>query len=190
MRRAFASAGPLARAVALLPLGAYGVHQLRYALVPDTEVAGAHGYLVAAPLALALLGAVLVARCLSRWARAASVAPRVGAWRASALSAVALLGVYVAQELIEAALTPGAPLPLSAGGWVAVPLAAAFGALIGLALRVGAVGAGALAGRLRAARAPLRRARSGLPAAHLAPARAPRNLLARRLAGRAPPVAA
>src|SRR4051812_50161349 len=63
---------PALRATALLALGGFAVHQVRYALVPDPHGAVAHGYLAAAPVVLALLLAAALGRTLlapSRGAR-------------------------------------------------------------------------------------------------------------------------
>jgi hypothetical protein len=181
-------AGIRARALALLPLGAYTVHQGRYLIVPGSERADAHGYLAAAPLAVALLLALALARRLERAARASSgVPPRPSS---AAWSSTALLGIYVAQELAEALTTSGAPLPFAAGGWVSIPLALVIGGLISLALRVDAAADQVLGTAMRvairpgSAAAPWHGAGAAL---HVRPRCGP---LARCAAERAPPALA
>ena len=102
---------------------------------------------------------------------------------------VSLLGVFGAQESAEWLLSHGR-LPeladiLGAGGWTAVPLAVAAGALIALLLRGAAT---VLRWALGRRRRPLGRL---APPAPLVPRRprlaAARSVLARRLAGRGPP---
>ena len=129
------------RLAGLLSLGALGVHQLRYLIAYGHHAraeltAPSHGYLV--PLAPLLVGIVVVvlAELVSRAARGGAPAPRLRPlWAGSALT---LIAVYCAQELIE-----GSP-PLAHGGWVAAPLAAIVGLAIGLIMR----------GATRPARAP------------------------------------
>jgi hypothetical protein len=188
VRRTAARAGTQARAIGLLPLAGYGVHQLRYALVPGTEDADAHGYLVLAPLLLALLGAVLAGRYLSGCARGGDGGPRARSiGRTIAVAGLALLAIYVVQELIEAACTPGAPLPFAAGGWIAVPLALALGTLVGLVLHVSDAGRVVLGSRVRLRRSLPRAAALAAPPTPLRRVVA-HDRLARRGAGRAPPV--
>ena len=55
---------PALRATALLALGAFAVHQLRYLLVPDAHAAVGHAYLAAAPPLLTLLLAAALGRTL------------------------------------------------------------------------------------------------------------------------------
>ena len=101
----------------------------------------------------------------------------------------ALLAMFVVQETLEGLLAPGHPAGFAAvfghGGWLALPLAAAVGALIALALRGAAATeplAAAPAGWLRWPTEPFM--------AQAAPAFArPRlDVLARFLAGRGPPI--
>jgi hypothetical protein len=180
------------RFVALVSAGALALHELRYRIgygheAEEAVAAQGHGYLSVAALGSALL-AVAAACAFALAFRHGPVAPRsLGAsWLSSS---GALLLVYAVQEMAEGALSAGHPAGLagvvSHGGWSALVLAAALGALISLALR-GADEALALA----AVAAPVPR----LPRAPLAPAgplARPAALLSsplsRHLAGRAPP---
>lgn len=138
MRRS--SAESLARTAALIALGAFAVHQLRY-LAGYGDAAGSelsrqgHGYLVNA---LPILGAFLisaVAACLLRAAlgrRSGSFAElhRAGQdtfGRRAGLFAAGILVVFCSQESLEGALCAGHPGGLGAvlanGGWAALPLA-------------------------------------------------------------------
>jgi len=170
---------PALRATALLALGAFAVHQARYALVPDAHGACAHGYLAtAAPLALALLLTAALGRTLLALA---SGALRGRAWTWLGASG-ALLALHVVQEAGERLAAGGGPV--DAGVLLVVPLCLLAGWLIALALR----GSEALAEAPAAVAAP--RARL-LAAAVLVPAAraaaTARTGVARHLAGRAPP---
>jgi hypothetical protein len=173
--------------VALLPLGAYAVHQGRYLLMPGSERAAAHGYLAVAPALLALLLAVALAYRLEGAARRRS-SGRTRWLPAAAWSAAALVMAYVGQELAEALVTPGAPLPFAAGGWVAVPLALMVGAVLALALRVDSVADGVLDRVMRPAIAVAPAAGALQWGCPTAPARPRPGPLAARSAGRAPPL--
>ncbi len=138
--RAAPSLGSRVRAGALLALGALGVHQLRYLLVTgDVSVTG-HTYLeLLAPLlvgtAIAAIGLSFAAAALRR-RLPKPLDPGCATERAAAY-AVGLLAVYLAQELTEGLLVAGhggaAEILTGAGGWLAVPLAMAFGAFAALA---------------------------------------------------------
>jgi hypothetical protein len=176
--------------------GALTVHELRYALAPQPETAGAHGYLPVAGLATALALAVAFAR-LAVLAGRAGRTGREGpgglgfapAWLLSSVSLVVIFGV---QELVEGTLAtgraPGLATVFGGGGWAAAPLAAAVGALVALALV--AARAVVLAAARRAPRHRMRR----LPASRrpkLARVHRPRcAVLAGHLAGRGPPLPA
>lgn len=195
MNRLMRLAGSRTRLAVLVAAGAWAVHQLRYALAfedqtPEHIAAHSHTY-------LNLVGPVLVwtiAAALASWivslgreeADSRSTRFAYGWLRAAA----ALTLIYAVQEGVEGALAPGHPEVISGifgdGGWIALPLSVAIGALIALTL----VGA-------RVARAIVSRARTGTTAPPGRPADQPRppvselppraNLLATRLAGRAPP---
>lgn len=191
--------------MALMPAGAFAVHQLRYELAYGGHAGSAlaeqgHAYLgPVAPVAATLL-ALGFGAWLAHLARAwrtgpgadAGVTARVRFLALWGLAAGGLLAVYCAQELLEGLLAPGHPCCVTGvfagGGVLAVPLSVAFGGLIALAARGAAVAVGVAGARLRAPTA----ARHGALPAVLAPRpvvgqRA--TPLARALAGRAPPCA-
>lgn len=138
---------------ALLGVGTFSVHQLRFALTfrggtGNPLAMQGHGYLV--PLAPVLAGLLLVAFALglARVARgAADRTPRFRRLWAGASGA--LFAVYCAQEWIEGALTAGHPGGAEGvfghGGWIALPLALAIGLVIAAIMR-GAAAASSLAG--------------------------------------------
>jgi hypothetical protein len=138
---------------ALMGAGAFGVHQLRFALSPDSARAlHAHGYL--APVGAVLLGVLLfaLAAALARIARGeVEAAPRVR--RLWAGASASLIAVYCVQESIEGLLSHGALHgPFAGGGWVALPLAIAVGLAIALVMR-GAAAASEVAAATRRAHA-------------------------------------
>ncbi|HZI91582.1 MAG TPA: hypothetical protein VFD31_08140 [Thermoleophilaceae bacterium] len=133
------------RTAALIAGGALSVHELRFLIAPagaaESSSAG-HGYL---PLA-GFVVAVALAAALAQLAAVAGRALRTGrhepggpglavTWLAVTAS---IAGVFLAQEIVEAALTgraaQGLAGVLGSGGWVAIPLAVAIGALVALAL--------------------------------------------------------
>jgi hypothetical protein len=138
---------PVARGAALLVLGALAVHQLRYLLAFGPETGEAlhregHGYLaqglpILVALAVAAVAATLVARALAGRPRPSRLASGM---RRALLYAAGLVAVFSVQELAEGALAPGHPAGLDAlvanGGWIAVPLAFAFGAVAAVAERL------------------------------------------------------
>jgi hypothetical protein len=187
------------RVAAFLAVSALGLHQLRYVIAfgggADSELAReGHGYLaqVVVP-ALALALALVLAHLLTRIAAGSPGASPAGVrvrrlWLAASS---ALLGIYVGQELLEGALATGHPTGLAgvagSGGWVAVPLAVALGALVALALKL-ARGTGSSA---PSAPAAARFLPSWPPVWTPGPARrigSPGRELAEHLAGRGPPV--
>jgi hypothetical protein len=182
------------RSASLIALGELGVHQLRYLLAYGGGTTRAlreqgHAYLaftlpLVAALALSLVAGTLIAAALGR---GASLRPRAQArwWWCSA----ALLLVFTGQELAESMLASGHPAGpaafLANGGWLALPLAAGFGALVSRLLRrIEAV-------HERLASRPARRPRSPRAAGRTRP-RAGRPLtgrvLALGLASRPPPL--
>jgi hypothetical protein len=126
------------RMAALMGAGAYGVHQLRFALTPaNRATAHAHAYL--APVGTVLVGLLLLAlaAALARIARGhVDATPRLRRlWPGTIASLVA---VYCAQESIERLIAHGES-PLARGGWVAIPLAVVIGFAVALIARGAAV---------------------------------------------------
>jgi Na+-driven multidrug efflux pump len=170
-----------ARAAGLLSIGALGLHQLRYLLVygGQTDQALAHqghGYLsdlssVVVALSLAALFAALLSGRFSSSGRAREPFP-VALCRSSVLYALALLAIFATQELAEGALSVGHPAGTAAlfahGGWLALPLAVAIGALCALASlalqRVEEALARVIPGRLRRLRPVASRGPNPAPA--------------------------
>jgi hypothetical protein len=190
-----------ARVAALIGCAAFGVHEARYLLaygdLSGEELARqGHAYLpFAGALAIGLLAlaAVQLLAALTRARRTGDgPAARPAFCRLWLAAGAALLAVHVGQELAEGALAAGHPHGLAAvfadGGWVCVPLALGFGAIVALCLR----------GAELAVIAAARRARLPRPARR--PASVPRpsspslvrtsSPLASKLAGRAPPLTA
>ena len=135
------SAGPRVRAAALFALGALAVHQIRYVLAStgaDEAAAHGHGYLeLVAPVlvatTVATIGISLLAALVGRVA--APLDPGHATERAAAY-ALGLLAVYFVQELSEGLLVGGHGAfagIVGPGGWLALPLAMAFGAVVALA---------------------------------------------------------
>jgi len=183
---------------ALLAVAALAVHELRYLLAPIDDggaPAARHGYLaILAPvLALALAGALGQRLSVLAGARPGprpSPEPPTSATRLWLACAAALLVLYVSQETLEALLSGARGGALSVavghGGWVAAPLAGAMGALIALVLRApqAPLAMGGAARPRAAAGTPI-----GCPPL-IEILTSPRaGVLARHLAGRAPPPA-
>jgi hypothetical protein len=173
---------------ALMGAGAFGVHQIRFALSPARGAAlHAHGYL--APLGAVLLGLLLfaLAAALARIARGVvEEAPRLR--RVWAGTSAALVAVYCVQEALEGLLTHGSPFGMfERGGWVAVPLALVIGLAIALVMRGAAAASAAVAAarRARAISIPL------APFDAVLESWSPRRTCAaaRHLAARGPPLA-
>jgi prepilin signal peptidase PulO-like enzyme (type II secretory pathway) len=182
------------RAPALMAVAAFALHQLRYVLAPAEPAGGLdrpdHAYLPFAATIAALLFAVAAGQLALRLARARddgageSVPPSF--WLAWLAASAGLVAIFVVQELLESLLGGGAmENPLAGGGLWAVPLAMALAALVALGLR--------WAGEaVRAAVRQVRRRRL-LPGPLSRPVWRPSgpraSVLARHLAGRAPPLA-
>src|SRR5262245_51628295 len=122
------------RLASILAMGAFGLHQVRYLALPGPSSSAEHGYMaeLMAPIAVLVLAAALAT--LIRGTEDA-VPERAPLGRRVALFAGALLAIHLGQESLEAILTAGHPgsvdSPL-AGGWLAVPLALAIGAISAL----------------------------------------------------------
>jgi hypothetical protein len=189
-----------ARVLALVPLGALAVHELRYLAAfgshADRELAEqGHAYLAWAGLAVALTTASALARFVTRLARARRGAGPGGApsWLATwATLAVGLLATYVVQELAEGVLASGHPAGLAGvlggGGWIAAPASLLVGGALALLLRGARATIELVAARTRRARRP-RPAAAALPRPRPVVDRLP-SPLASAAAGRAPPSAA
>src|SRR5215216_41129 len=125
---------PVLVTTALLLAGALGVHELRYLLAfgggaQSALAAHGHGYLALLAPSLSLLTALGLAVGLVRAAAAPSARSSafVRVCRLWPAASVALLAIYVSQELLEGLLAPGHPTGwagvFGSGGWLAVPLA-------------------------------------------------------------------
>jgi hypothetical protein len=183
------------RAVALLAVGALGLHELSYWLIDGAVPGGhAHSYI---PLAAGLVTVVLLLACAGfartlvnamRGVEDEGQPPRFRIlWP---LFSAALLTIFTLQEWVESWVTPGHPSSVGhvAGhvGLTGLALGVVIGALIALLLR-GARSAICAIARRRSARRPRR-----VPAPVPAPPRffVPRlDVVAGNLAGRSPPLA-
>jgi hypothetical protein len=191
--------GPTLRLAALLSGGALLLHQARYALAygdgwHEALASQGHAYLEAVvPILVLVLAAMLAgfARALRRaWLDGRAEPSQPAAFRALWAGASAcLLAIYALQESAEGYLEPGHSGGLTGiaahGGWLALPLALAIGALVA-ALTRGAsavIQAVAAAGSARSALAR-RSPRHRLPTA---PELSLPAALAGNFAGRAPP---
>lgn len=187
---------PTVRLAGVIAPSALLLHELRYLIgfghhAHEALAERGHAYLPlaggVAGLLLALAAAQLIV-ALDRARRTARAEEPPGLLRIWVVLALALLAVYIGQELLEAALTPGreisAATVLAEGGWSALPLAVAIGALAALIVR----GAGRrLAVVARRARPRPARGSLVIPRRRGAPVLAPVPVIARHLAGRAPP---
>jgi hypothetical protein len=187
--------------VGLVVVAALVLHELRYLIGYGHDAGRAlasqgHDYLSFTDIGVVvLLGGGMAQLLLSlrralRTSTAGAYAPFGVLWLASF---AALLGIYCGQELLEGLLSTGHPSGFAAlavnGGWSALPLAMALATVVALLLR-GAAAVEALVARRRRPRP--RRAHADVFVPRLAflsrgPAGPP---LARKLASRAPPVAA
>jgi hypothetical protein len=185
---------------ALMPAGAFAVHQLRYLLAFHSSAGvelqrQGHAYLHSLAPWVVLLVAVVVGVFLRALGRAlggdvsgARYATSFGLlWRASA----ACLGaIFICQELLEGLLASGHPAGLAAifafGGWWAFPAAALVGLVLAAALHGArwALAEVALRSARRAARAPECSPPRRTAVATVAPALAP---LADGWSSRGPP---
>jgi hypothetical protein len=138
-------ATPRLRLASFLAAGSMIVHELRYVTADGAdahavEAHQGHAYLGLATPAVALLLAavlswVMVRAAVNGQARGRAVRVR----RSWLVLGLALLSIYVAQELVEGVLSTGHPDGLEGvfggGGLFAVPLSLIVGALMALALR-------------------------------------------------------
>ena len=187
--------GTRSRAVVLIALAAWLVHQGRYVLAfggdaDRTLAAQGHAYLgVVGPVLVWLLAAAFGRLLADLAARQSPSGQLAGFGRMWAAASAALVAIYAGQELAEGWLASGHPGGLAgvlgAGGWLALPLAVVLGALVVALVR----GAHAVQSR---------RAAAAIPRPRLSPRRPARwrpadvvllrcVVLAWHLAGRAPP---
>jgi hypothetical protein len=187
--------GSRLRAAALMAPAALVLHELRYLIGPHPQQElgrDAHAYIPLAGALVSLLLAIAAGQLVARLARArrdGSAGPSPGGFApAWAVATAGLLGTYAVQELLEGALAGGHLGGLLGPGaaWV-VPLALVLGALVALACRGAYAAVRALA--RRSGRTPPSRGRSRVlrPAGRVVVLR--EAVLARNLAGRAPPLA-
>jgi len=178
------------RAGAMLAAGSLAVHQVRFlaGFGGDGSVGG-HGYL---NWLTPLLAVALAASCgvwLAHVGRSAGARPRPAlTWLGAS---AALVATYAVQETVEGLTSPGHPGLLAHGGWIVIPAALAVGALVAATLR-GAQAADDAAAEAARPWSPLTLgfAAPEASAVRVASPLAPRpRILARRLAGRGPPVA-
>jgi hypothetical protein len=185
-----------ARAGVLLLAGAVALHQLVYGLAGVRPDEHAHAYLdwlTPALFGLLVAGvAELVLRVLRVHRRGACAPPPRGRVLWPVLSLL-LVAIFAAQEVAETLLAPGdahahalSELVLGHGLWIAGPVALVVGAVLALALR-GAAAVDAWCLRVEPARPSAPAPAPRCPAPVLA-RRAPRDVLGRHLAGRAPPL--
>jgi hypothetical protein len=182
------------RLAAILAVGAFALHQLRYALAfgASSSAEHGHGYVtdLLAPIAVLVLAAAIAT--LIRGTEGASPA-RAPLGRRTLVFSLALLAIFAGQESLEGFMTAGQPAGpatlLLNGGWLALPLALAIGALAALLARALEVVERAIAvshaERPKLSRPPVVRGRA-LPARGIRLASAP---LAFGLARRPPPPA-
>jgi hypothetical protein len=182
------------RLTAILALGAFALHQLRYLIAfgdsSSAELARqGHTYMAdALPImAVFVLSALLATVMRGRYGAGLA---RASLHRRTSFFAVALFSIYVSQESLEGALAAGHPggaaAVLAAGGWLAIPLAVALGALVALIAQVLEGVESAIASR----RAPRRLRRAPLVQGRALAARGvrlPRSPLAFGFARRPPP---
>jgi hypothetical protein len=185
----------------LVVVAALVLHELRYVIGYGHDAGRAlseqgHSYLSVADLGVVVLLGLGMTQLLVSLRRAlhtatsADHAPFGVLWLASF---AALLGIYAGQELLEGVLASGHPTGLAAlavnGGWSALPLAMALATVVALLLR-GAAAVEALVARRGRARPRRPRAAVSVPVLPLLSRGPDGPPLARKLASRAPPLAA
>jgi hypothetical protein len=186
------------RWVALVAAGSLVVHELRYALEYGSRTGQVlayegHSYL---PFAEALVAVLWISACMRfacsvlRAGRSESPGSVPSLHRLWLSATGALVGIYTAQEAIEGAVSPGHPGGLLGiygdGGWTALLIAGAVGALVALLVRGSHHALQALA-RRRHAQPRVRAQRGRWPAASTSLPLRRLDIIAANLAGRAPP---
>ena len=180
----------------MVAAGSLAVHEARYAVSYGDGAGGVlaaqgHGYLTwIAPLVAILVAVASGGFVATLAAPCREVSNRVRTGRVWIAASGALTAIYLLQETLEGMLAGGHPAGvagvLADGGWTAVLFALAIGALIALTLRGARVVREAAARWLRPA------AWVSAPATNtflrpIVPGVPRRAVLARHLAGRAPP---
>ena len=156
------------RCSALIALGAFVVHQLRYL---GGGGGSAHGYLEALlPVLVVLAASAVVGTLVAARASGRTTGGAAAGW---SWCSAALLVIFGVQETVEGVLSAGHPSgaagALGHGGWIAVPLAIVIGRVVSLLLR----GLASVERRLADARpAAARRAPASLGRARAMQARA------------------
>jgi hypothetical protein len=131
------------RLAAILALGAFALHQLRYLIAfggsSSAELAQeGHRYMsdLLPPVSVLALAAVVATLIRGTEGTSTTRAPLA---RRIAVFAGALLAIYVGQEVLEGLIASGHPEGVAAllagGGWIALPLAATIGTLAALLAR-------------------------------------------------------
>jgi hypothetical protein len=126
------------RLASILAVGAFALHQLRYLIAGASSATESHRYMADLLPALSVLILAAILATLIRGTEGAAQS-RVPLARRVAVSASALLSIYVGQELLEGLVATGHPAGVAAllggGGWIALPLALAIGTLAALLAR-------------------------------------------------------
>jgi uncharacterized membrane protein YozB (DUF420 family) len=131
------------RLAAVLALGAFALHQLRYLIAfgssSSAELAHqGHGYLAGALPILGVFALSALLATLVRGRHGAAIS-RASLMRRAATFALLLLAIYATQESMEGLLAAGHPggaaALLANGGWIALPLAAVLGVLAAVLVR-------------------------------------------------------
>lgn len=187
----------LMRLCALLSAGVFGVHQLRYVIVHGSDVSAAlehegHAYLSFVGPVVAVTLTLLATHLLWRLLGGGETRRTASVPVMAAVFAVALLGIYTAQELLEGQLAAGHANGFAgvfgSGGLVAIPLSMLLGLAVAWFCHAAAVAGGASLLPRRALRPPF--GTELVVACGTAPVCQPPSPLASHLAGRAPPGAA
>jgi len=186
---------PRWRVAVLVAMGAWVVHQLRYALVFSSDAsahvdAHAHQYLDLASPLLAWAVAAALATWVISLARPDSRTGMTGSRAVWLRASTALILIYCAQETVEGLLAPRHPNVLlgvfGSGGWIALPLSVAVSAVLVLLLR-GARMTREIVARTRRVVVALARLLPRVAMPRSVARRRLSHVLATKLAGRAPP---
>jgi hypothetical protein len=183
------SAARSLRGAGCLSIGLLVVHQLRVLAGPSSEHHAPFSALAVPSLVLLVGALVALAFELAGVRRGRAPTPKcLSIRRAWLMATLALLVLFVAQELLEGLFLHGHVGGLAGvyglGGWTALPLAIAMGGIVALAV------VGMHSALRRAADTGVSREPTALASrAHAAATWRPAGVLARKLASRAPPAA-